>query len=99
LLVAALGGELARSGGRAGALVCETLNAWLRRYARLGDEKQRQAATTAYAAMVGGMVLARATADPHQADQVLSDIRSFMRGVLQPSASKTARASMKENRP
>jgi TetR/AcrR family transcriptional repressor of nem operon len=93
--VAALGSELVRSGGRARDLVCESLNAWLRRYTRLGNEKQRRAATTAYAAMVGGIVLARSATDRHQADQILSDVRSFMRSVLQASASKSAHASTK----
>jgi len=35
-------------------------------------------ATGTFAAMIGGIILARAVENPHEADRILADVRAFL---------------------
>jgi len=85
-MFASLGGELARAEGPVRLRFDANIRAWLKQltdYAPArGAEIRRQQATGAYAAMIGGMILARGVEDPHTADRILADVRDFLRSAL-----------------
>ena len=85
-MIASLGGELARGEGPARQRFDANICAWLDQltdYAPArGTETRRRQATGAYAAMIGGMILARGVEDPHTADRILADVRDFLRDAL-----------------
>ncbi|WP_143062260.1 hypothetical protein [Paraburkholderia diazotrophica] len=63
---------------------------WLGQRSRAEQRSERsREATGALAAMIGGMVLARATEDPAEARKILTAVRGFVRGALK--ADKGAR--------
>jgi TetR/AcrR family transcriptional regulator, transcriptional repressor for nem operon len=80
--IAALGSELAREDGAARHQMSKNVQAWLELFAQSAPGsnakvKMRQATAT-FAAMIGGMIMARAVEDPHQADRILADVRAFL---------------------
>jgi TetR/AcrR family transcriptional repressor of nem operon len=84
--VSALGGELAREDSRARRQLSKNIEAWLAQAELVAPgssarAKQRNG-TGAYAAMIGGIILARVTEDPHEADRILEDVRAFLRASL-----------------
>lgn len=99
-MIASLGGELARAEGPARQRFDANIRAWLEQitdYAPArGAEARRRQATGAYAAMIGGMILARGVEDPHAADRILADVRDFLREALSADApAQKRRASRK----
>lgn len=88
-VVAALGSELARAEGAAKRKLSAGIGATLDRLAEqapAGDEAgRRRQATGAFAAMVGGLILARGVESPDQADRILADVRAFLRASLGPN--------------
>lgn len=85
-VVAALGCELAREPGEARQSFSAGIVDRLDRLAELapaGDETgRRQQATGAFAAMVGGLILARGVENADDADRILADVRAFLRVSL-----------------
>jgi len=85
-MFASLGGELARAEGPARQRFDANIRAWLDQITEYAParraETRRQQATGAYAAMIGGMILARGVEDPHTADRILADVRDFLREAL-----------------
>jgi TetR/AcrR family transcriptional regulator, transcriptional repressor for nem operon len=80
--VATLGSELARESGAARHQMSENVKGWLETLAQFAPgssarEKMR-VATGTYAAMIGGLIIARAVEDPHLSDQILADVREFL---------------------
>ena len=80
--VATLGSELARENSAARHQMSENVKGWLERLAQFAQgsnaaEKMR-AATGTYAAMIGGLIIARAVEDPHLSDRILADVREFL---------------------
>ena len=88
-VVAALGSELARAEGAAKQKLSAGIGATLDRLAEqapAGDKTdRRRQATGAFAAMVGGLILARGVESPDEADRILADVRAFLRANLGPS--------------
>jgi len=86
--IAALGGEVLRGHGAARQRLSANVGALLRRLAGVAPARdetaQRRQATGTFAAMLGGLLLARAVDDPDEADRVLADVRAFLRGTLTP---------------
>jgi TetR/AcrR family transcriptional regulator, transcriptional repressor for nem operon len=84
--IATLGSELAREGGKARGQISANARAWLDEFARHapgGSQASRaREATGAFAAMIGGLILARAIEDPHLSDRVLADVRVFLHDAL-----------------
>jgi TetR/AcrR family transcriptional regulator, transcriptional repressor for nem operon len=85
-MIASLGGELARAEGPARQRFDANIRAWLDQLTDYAParraEARRQQATGAYAAMIGGMILARGVEDPHVADSILTDVRDFLHEAL-----------------
>jgi TetR/AcrR family transcriptional repressor of nem operon len=84
--IATLGSELARGSGKARRQIGANARAWLDQFARHAPAatraaKQRQA-TGAFAAMIGGLILARTAEDPHESDRILADVRTFLHEAL-----------------
>jgi TetR/AcrR family transcriptional repressor of nem operon len=84
--VATLGSELARTEGAARSQIGTNIEAWLDRFAEVapgkeGDDRRRQA-RGAFAAMVGGLILARGVEDAHLSDEILGDVRTFISEAL-----------------
>jgi TetR/AcrR family transcriptional repressor of nem operon len=80
--VATLGSELARENGAARHQMSENVKGWLETLAQFAPgsnaaEKMR-VATGTYAAMIGGLIIARAVEDPHLSDRILADVRAFL---------------------
>lgn len=80
--VATLGSELARENGAARHQMSENVTGWLETLAQFApgsnaNEKMR-VATGTYAAMIGGLIIARAVEDPHLSDRILADVREFL---------------------
>lgn len=80
--IATLGSELARERGSARRQINDNVRAWLDLFAQFApgsnaSGKMRRATGT-FAAMVGGIILARAVEDPHEADRILADVRAFL---------------------
>lgn len=84
--LAACGAELARAEGVVRTVCGENVRAYLQRLDPRSQATQRsertREATGALAAMVGGMILARATGDPAEVRKILTAVRSFVRGAL-----------------
>ncbi len=84
--IATLGSELARDSGKARAQIDANARAWLATFAEcapgLTQASRTREATGAFAAMIGGLILARAVEDPHEADRILADVRAFLHGAL-----------------
>ena len=85
-VIATLGSELARERGSARHQIGENARAWLERFAQhapaaTARDRERQAAG-AFAAMIGGLVLARTLEDPHASDRLLADVRAFVHDAL-----------------
>jgi TetR/AcrR family transcriptional repressor of nem operon len=84
--IATLGSELARTHGQARTQISANIDAWLDRFAEVAPgakpETRRRRARGAFAAMIGGLILARAVEDPHESDQILADVRSFLDEAL-----------------
>jgi TetR/AcrR family transcriptional repressor of nem operon len=85
-MIAAIGGELARMAGPAKQSFGGNIRAWLDQLAEYapadGADARRQQATGTYAAMIGGMILARGVEDPHEADRILADVRAFLQDTV-----------------
>lgn len=85
-VLAACGSELARADELARMSCNDNMRAylrWLGRHSRAEQRSERtREATGALAAMIGGMVLARATEDPAEARKILASVRAFVRGAL-----------------
>ncbi len=84
--IATLGSEVARLQGPVRSRMSANIRAWLRRFAAFApgakaDQRRRQA-TGAFAAMIGGLILARAVEDSNESDQILSDVRTFLEDAL-----------------
>jgi len=84
--VAALGAEVVRDGGEAHVALEAGIRARLARLKEIAAgpgeaDRERQAIGT-LAAMVGGMILARAMSDRHEGDQTLATVRQFLRQAL-----------------
>jgi TetR/AcrR family transcriptional regulator, transcriptional repressor for nem operon len=77
---------LARSEGPARRRFDANIRAWLDQLTEYaparGTNVRRRQATGGYAAMIGGMILARGVEDPHTADRILGDVREFLREAL-----------------
>jgi TetR/AcrR family transcriptional repressor of nem operon len=90
-MIASLGGELARGEGPARQRFDANIRAWLDQLTKYaparGAKARRQQATGAYAAMIGGMILARGVTDPHTADRILADVGDFLREALSADSS------------
>ena len=85
-VIATLGSELARERGSARHQIGENARAWLERFAQhapaaTARDRERKAAG-AFAAMIGGLVLARTLEDPHASDRLLADVRAFVHDAL-----------------
>ncbi|HEV3491198.1 MAG TPA: TetR/AcrR family transcriptional regulator [Reyranella sp.] len=84
--IATLGSELARTQGAARRQISTNIEAWLDRFAEAAPGKdpaeRRRQARGAFAAMIGGLILARAIEDPHESDEVLADVRTFLDEAL-----------------
>jgi TetR/AcrR family transcriptional repressor of nem operon len=80
--IACLGSELAREQGPARAQMSKSVASWLSlfsRHAPAADApSKRRQATGMFAAMIGGMIMSRVVEDPHEADQILADVRRFL---------------------
>jgi TetR/AcrR family transcriptional repressor of nem operon len=84
--IATLGSELARTQGRARSQISSNIEAWLDRFAEVapgqGMAEKRRQARGAFAAMIGGLILARGVEDPHESDEILADVRAFIGEAL-----------------
>jgi TetR/AcrR family transcriptional regulator, transcriptional repressor for nem operon len=99
-MIASLGGELTRAEGEARRRFDANIRAWLDQLAdyapAAAPEARRRQATGAYAAMIGGMILARGVEDPHIADRILADIRDFLRAALGADAPAPKRSAARK---
>lgn len=88
-VLAALGSELAREEGAARQRLSSGITARLDRLAEAApagdDASRRRQATGVFAAMVGGLILARGIESPDEADRILADVRAFLRASLAPA--------------
>lgn len=88
-VLAACGMELARAEDLVRSACSENVRAYVRWLEQRSEATQRNGrtreATGALAAMVGGMILARAAEDPAEARRILAAVRSFVRGALKGS--------------
>jgi TetR/AcrR family transcriptional repressor of nem operon len=86
-VLAACGAELGRAEEPVRSTCRESVHAYLQRFGQHSSgQPQRERlreATGALAAMVGGMVLARAMEDPTERGQILADVRAFVRSALE----------------
>jgi TetR/AcrR family transcriptional regulator, transcriptional repressor for nem operon len=84
--IATLGSELARVNGKARAQIDANARAWLAAFADCAPGSTQacrsREATGAFAAMIGGLILARAVEDPHESDRILADVRAFLHAAL-----------------
>jgi TetR/AcrR family transcriptional regulator, transcriptional repressor for nem operon len=84
--IATLGSEVARLQGPVRSRMSANIRAWLSRFAACAPTKnadrRRQQATAVFAAMIGGLILARAVEDSNESDQILSDVRTFLEDEL-----------------
>lgn len=91
--IAALGGELAREGGAVREKFSVGVVAQLGTLARCvasDDEKLRMRLSAgAFAAMVGGIILARTLENSNEADRLLEHVREFVRGALEAGTART----------
>ncbi|CAG2155919.1 hypothetical protein LMG31506_05529 [Cupriavidus yeoncheonensis] len=85
-VLAACGAELARAQDQVSASCGENVHdyvRWMSRHSRASQSRERtRGATGALAAMVGGMILARAADDAEEAARILAAVRSFVRRGL-----------------
>jgi TetR/AcrR family transcriptional repressor of nem operon len=83
--VATLGSELARETGAARHQMSENVTGWLETLAQFAPgsnaKEKMRVATGTYAAMIGGLIIARAVEDPHLSDRILADVREFLNEV------------------
>jgi TetR/AcrR family transcriptional repressor of nem operon len=86
--VAALGGEVARAGGAARDALRQRIEEQLDllgRYAPGVDRKARERqAIGAFAAMIGGLILARGLGAGRDSEHILAEVRAFLRDALAP---------------
>jgi TetR/AcrR family transcriptional repressor of nem operon len=80
--IATLGSELVREDGKARHQMNDNVRAWLELFSQFATganakDRMRQATGT-FAAMIGGIILARCTEDPHESDRILADVRAFL---------------------
>jgi TetR/AcrR family transcriptional repressor of nem operon len=84
--LAACGAELARAEETVRTACSENVRAylrWLEAHSKATPRNERRKEVTgALAAMIGGMLLARATQDPREARRILATVRSFVRGAM-----------------
>jgi TetR/AcrR family transcriptional repressor of nem operon len=84
--IATLGSELARTQGTARAQISTNIMAWLDRFADAapgdGQAERRRQARGSFAAMIGGLILARGVEDAHLSDEILRDVRRFIDEAL-----------------
>ena len=84
--IATLGSELARTHGVARSQISTNIEAWLDRFADAASGKdesaRRRQARGAFAAMIGGLILARGVEDAHLSDEILADVRAFIDEAL-----------------
>ena len=84
--VAALGGEVAREGGAVGEVLRRSIEEQLDLLARLapgGDRKARERqAIGAFAAMIGGLILARGIGEGRESERLLAELRAFLHQAL-----------------
>jgi TetR/AcrR family transcriptional repressor of nem operon len=84
--IATLGSELARTEGAARSQISTNIEAWLDRFAQAAPGKdeaeRRRQARGAFAAMIGGLILARGVEDAHLSDEILGDVRAFIDEAL-----------------
>lgn len=79
--VAALGGELAREDRAMKRIFAAGLEDFLGRFApKRGGRAARQRAIATYAAMVGGLILARAVDDEKASEEILGAVKAELRG-------------------
>ena len=80
--VATLGSELSREKGAARHQMSENVKGWLETLAQFAPgsnaRDKMRVATGTYAAMIGGLIMARAVEDPHLSDRILADVRAFL---------------------
>lgn len=80
--VAALGGETVRQSAEARAAMTESLRRQITRFTETAPgasaAERRQAAIASWAAMVGGIVLARLADDPKLSDEILRATRAWV---------------------
>jgi len=93
--VATLGSELARENSAARHQMSENVRGWLETLAQFAPganaaDKMR-VATGTYAAMIGGLIMARAVEDPHLSDRILADVRAFLHEAEAGAAATAAR--------
>ncbi|MEX3934103.1 TetR/AcrR family transcriptional regulator [Paraburkholderia phymatum] len=85
-VLAACGTELTRADELARIACSDNVRAYLRWLGQRSRAEQRsertREATGALAAMIGGMVLARATENPAEARKILATVRGFVRSAL-----------------
>ena len=81
--IAALAGEILRQDGAARQRLSANIGALLARLATYapaaGEDERRRQATGTFAAMLGGLILARGVGDPNEADRILAEVRAFLR--------------------
>jgi TetR/AcrR family transcriptional repressor of nem operon len=84
--IATLGSELSRTEGAARSQISINIEAWLDRFAEVAPAKdrngRRRQARGAFAAMIGGLILARGVEDAHLSDEILADVRTFIGEAL-----------------
>jgi TetR/AcrR family transcriptional repressor of nem operon len=84
--IATLGSELARTEGAARSQISTNISAWLDRFAETAPGKieaeRRRQARGVFAAMIGGLILARGVEDAHLSDEILADVRAFIGAAL-----------------
>jgi TetR/AcrR family transcriptional repressor of nem operon len=84
--IATLGAELGREDGHARHQLNEIAQGWLEQFAQCAPapnaKGRRRQATGTFAAMIGGLILARAVGDPHESDRILADVRAFLHQAL-----------------
>jgi TetR/AcrR family transcriptional repressor of nem operon len=80
--IATLAPELARGNALARRQMSENVEAWLEQFARSASgsnpARRMRQATGTFAAMIGGIILARAVEEPHLSDRILADVRAFL---------------------
>ncbi len=80
--VATLGSELARENSAARHQMSKNVTGWIETLVQFAPgsnaRDKMRVATGTYAAMIGGLIMARAVEDPHLSDRILADVRAFL---------------------
>jgi TetR/AcrR family transcriptional repressor of nem operon len=92
--VATLGSELARENRAARHQMSENVTNWLETLAQSAPgsnaRSKMRVATGTYAAMIGGLIIARAVEDPLVSDRILADVRAFLHDAEASAARPTS---------